>query len=94
MNKMLLRMKKDVFTLGSINLVAMEKNKTVATLCVPDVRETFFFYFFADNFTGSKDTEPYKMDVSFLWQYRISGTTFTTAGLGLQLQNFLSILEK
>ena len=58
------------------------KIKTVATLCVPDVRETFgfiylfiiiiilfilfiFFFFFADNFIGSKDTEPYKMDVSF-----------------------------
>ena len=27
------------------------------------------FYFFADNFTGSKDTEPYKTDVSFLFQY-------------------------
>ena len=24
------------------------------------------FYFFADNFTGSKDTEPYKTDVFFL----------------------------
>ena len=23
------------------------------------------FYFFADNFTGSKDTKPYKTDVSF-----------------------------
>ena len=22
----------------------------------------FFFFFFADNFTGSKDTEPYKTD--------------------------------
>ena len=52
-----------------------EKIKTVATLCVPDVRETFFFsfffffFFFADNFTGSKDTEPYKADVSFLCHY-------------------------
>ena len=27
------------------------------------------FYFFADNFTGSKDTEPYKTDGSFLCQY-------------------------
>ena len=27
------------------------------------------FYFFAANFTGSKDTEPYKIDVSFLCQY-------------------------
>ena len=56
-----------VFTLGSINLVVMEKTKqtknktkqnkkkkqkqkkqtkkTVATLCVPDVRETFSFSF-------------------------------------------------
>ena len=36
-------------------------------LCVPDVRETFcfIFMFFANNFTGSKDTEPYKTDVSF-----------------------------
>ena len=29
------------------------------------------FYFFADNFTGSKDTECYKTDVSFLCQYTI-----------------------
>ena len=28
-----------------------------------------FVLFFADNFTGSKDTEPYKTDVSFLCQY-------------------------
>ena len=27
------------------------------------------FYFSADNFTGSKDTELYKTDVSFLYQY-------------------------
>ena len=27
------------------------------------------FYFFTDNFTGSKDTESYKTDVSFLCQY-------------------------
>ena len=27
-----------------------------------------FYFFFADNFTGSKDTEPYKTDVSFLCQ--------------------------
>ena len=27
------------------------------------------FYFFVDNFTGSKDTEPYKTDVSFLCRY-------------------------
>ena len=26
----------------------------------------FFFFFLADNFTGSKDTEPYKTDASFL----------------------------
>ena len=25
------------------------------------------FYFVADNFTGSKDTEPYKTDVSFFY---------------------------
>ena len=69
MNKMLLRMKRAVFTLGSINLVAKEKMrkfKTVATLCVPNVRETFCFILFADNFTGSKYTDPYKTDVSFL----------------------------
>ena len=37
---------------------------------MPDVRETFFFFhFFVDNFTGSKDIEPYKTDVSFLCQY-------------------------
>ena len=40
---------------------------------MPDVRETFcfifIFLFFADNFTGLKDTEPYKTDVSFLCQY-------------------------
>ena len=29
----------------------------------------FVLFFFADNFTGSKDTEPYKTDVSFLCQY-------------------------
>ena len=28
-----------------------------------------YFFCFADNFTGSKDTEPYKTDVSFLCQY-------------------------
>ena len=38
---------------------------------MPDVRETFcFIYFFADNFTGSKDR--YKTDVSFLCQYMFS----------------------
>ena len=41
---------------------------------MPDVQETFFFFFFfffflAENFSGSKDTEPYKTDVSFLCQY-------------------------
>ena len=41
----------------------------VATLCVPDVQETFLKFFFADNFTGAKDTKPYKTDVSFLCQY-------------------------
>ena len=34
--------------------------------------ENILFYFFADNFTGSKDTEPYKTDVSFLCQYMIT----------------------
>ena len=29
------------------------------------------FYFLAENFSGSKDTEPYKTDVSFLCQYNI-----------------------
>ena len=29
----------------------------------------YLFIFLADNFTGSKDTEPYKTDVSFLCQY-------------------------
>ena len=29
----------------------------------------FYFLFFADNFTGSKDTEPYKMDVSFFFPF-------------------------
>ena len=32
--------------------------------------------------------------VNHCYIYRIPGTTFTTSGLGLQLQNFLSILEK
>ena len=41
----------------------------VTTLCAPDVRETFCFISFADNFTGSKDTELYKTDISFLCQY-------------------------
>ena len=53
-----------------IPLWLWRKIKTVATLCVPDVRETFCFIFYADNFTGSKDTEPYKTDVSFLCQYK------------------------
>ena len=36
---------------------------------MPDVRETFcLIFFFADNFTGSKETEPYKTEVSFLCQ--------------------------
>ena len=30
---------------------------------------SILFILFADNFTDSKDTEPYKMDVSFLCQY-------------------------
>ena len=50
----------------------MEKIKTVATLCVPDVMKTFcfiFIFFFADHFTGSKDTEAFKTDGSFLCQY-------------------------
>ena len=68
-NKMLPRMKKAAFALGSINLVAMEKIKTVATLCVPDVREILCCILFVVSFTGSKDTEPYKSDVSFLCQY-------------------------
>ena len=35
------------------------------------------FYFFADNFTGSKDTEPYKSDVSFLCQYTVPPKSFS-----------------
>ena len=31
----------------------------------------FFFFFFFYNLTGSKATEPYKMDVSFLCRYTI-----------------------
>ena len=34
------------------------------------------------------------LQLSIIAIYRISGTTFTTFGLGLHLQNFLSILEK
>ena len=33
-----------------------------------------FYSFFADNFTGAKDTKPYKTDVSFLCQYMYSVT--------------------
>ena len=36
---------------------------------MPNVRVTFYCISFADNFTGSKDTRPYKTDVSFLCQY-------------------------
>ena len=70
MNNMLLRMKKAVFTLGSINLVAMEKNQNGCNFMCSRRSGNILFYFilflsFADNFTGSKDTEPYKTDVSF-----------------------------
>ena len=54
----------------------MEKIKTVTTLCVPDIRETLF-NFCADNFTGSKDVEPYKTDVSFLLSLGKSGLVLT-----------------
>ena len=67
---MLLRMKKAVFTLGSINLVAMEKKlKRLQLYVCQTFGKHFVLFFFADNFTGSKDREPYKTDVSFLCQY-------------------------
>ena len=75
---MLLRMKKAVFTLDSINLVAMEKNKNGCNFMCARRSENIlfylfiFFFFFAVNFTGSKDTEPYKTDVSCLCQYIIN----------------------
>ena len=39
----------------------------------------FFFFFFAENFSGSKDTEPYKTDVSFLCQYTYFDTYLCNA---------------
>ena len=61
-------MKKAIFTLGSINLVAIEKKlKGCNFMCARHSGNILFL--FADNFTGSKDTEPYKTDVSFLCQY-------------------------
>ena len=62
-------MKTAVFILGSINLVDMEKNKKGCNFMCARLSGNILFYFFADNFTGSKDTEPYKTDVSFLCQY-------------------------
>ena len=35
-------------------------------------------YFLADNSIGSKDAEPYKMDVSFLCQYIADRLFYTT----------------
>ena len=72
---MLLRMKKAVFTLGSINLVAMKKNSNSCNfMCARRSGNiffsfSFFFLFFFLLTTLSKDTEPYKTDVSFLCQY-------------------------
>ena len=68
MHKMLLKMKKAVFTLGSINLVALEKNESGCNFMCARRSGNILFYRFADNFTGLKDTEPYKTDVSFLCQ--------------------------
>ena len=34
-------------------------------MCARRSGNILFYFFLADNFTGSKDTEPYKMDVSF-----------------------------
>ena len=46
---------------------------------MPDIRETFcfiFLFFLADNFTGSKDAEPYKTNVSFLCQYTFVSVSY------------------
>ena len=40
-------------------------------MCQTFGKHFVLFFFFADNFTGLKDTEPYKTDVSFLCQYTI-----------------------
>ena len=70
MNKILLRMKKSCFHIRFDKPCGYgDKLKRLQLLCVPDVWETFCFILFVDNFTGSKDTEPYKTDVSFLCQY-------------------------
>ena len=61
-------MKKAIFILGSINLVAMEKKlKRLHIYVCQTFRKLFFF--FADNFTGAEDTKPNKTDISFLCQY-------------------------
>ena len=62
-------MKNAVFTLGSINLVAIEKKlKQLQLYVCQTFRKHFVLFFFADNFSGSKDTEPYKTDISFVCQ--------------------------
>ena len=46
-------------------------------MCVRRSGNILFYFFFADNFTGSKDTEPYKTDVSFLCQHMfLDGVNF------------------
>ena len=49
--------------------MAMEKNLNGCNFMCARRSGNILFYFSADNFTGSKDTEPYKTDVSFLYQY-------------------------
>ena len=77
MNEMLLRTKKAVFTAGGEKLkrlqlyVCQTFGKHFVLFIYLSLSLLLFFFFFADNFIGSKDTEPYKMDVSFLCQYTI-----------------------
>ena len=44
----------------------------------------YIYIVFAENFTGSKDTEPYKMDVSFLCHYIYLKTGLPCRGSGSQ----------
>ena len=71
MNKMLLRMKKKncFHRMFDKSCGYGEKLKRLQVYVCQTFGKHFVLFVFADNFTGLKDTEPYKTDVSCLCQY-------------------------